>query len=431
MGGDSGGPLFDLEGRVIGVNSLVTGSMQGNVHVHIDVYHKNWKKLNDGEDWAAKGNTKGKQSQTALPLPELDSTLLKQRGGKRQPELERNHDVIREAFREAVEPASKSTVRILIDGKPAMLGTVVAADGLIVTKASALSGGGKVTLSLASLWSGVRHTLSTWTGQVAVAGGGVAAATVVVLAVAPHITSLQAPEDTLVTPRPNAAATAPPPGAPGSPTPGGGRATGGAAPAVPGATPGGTAESGGPSSSQGPDGSTASAPWSASPDVIDRNNPGRAAVTLSLSPAGSLTRGTASTLVLSLTNDGRTAGETPGEGPATARVTAELALPRGVTLRAPGAGDHWQCAAISSGAVCHRPSLPAGWTTTARIPVTVAPDAESGVPWATVTSTNIGSRTVESTSGVTGTADDRSDVAPSRTADQDGHDSQDGRAEDD
>jgi len=293
-----------------------------------------------------------------------------------------------------------------------------------------LTGGGKVTLSLASLWSGVRHTLSTWTGQVAVAGGGVAAATVVVLAVAPHITSLQAPEDTLVTPRPNAAATAPPPGAPGSPTPGGGRATGGAAPAVPGATPGGTAESGGPSSSQGPDGSTASAPWSASPDVIDRNNPGRAAVTLSLSPAGSLSRGTASTLVLSLTNDGWTASETPGEGPATARVTAELALPRGVTLRAPGAGDQWQCAASSSGAVCRHPSVPAGWTTTARIPVTVAPDAESGVPWATVTSSNIGTRTVQSTSGVTGTAtaDGRSDVAPSRTADQD---SQDGRPEDD
>jgi serine protease Do len=82
-------------------------------------------------------------------MPELDSMLLKQQkqgGGKQTGQLERNHDPIREAFREAVEPVSKSVVRVLIDGKSAMLGTVVGADGLIVTKASALTG--KVTCKL-------------------------------------------------------------------------------------------------------------------------------------------------------------------------------------------------------------------------------------------------------------------------------------------
>ncbi len=44
------------------------------------------------------------------------------------------------AFREVVSPASKSTVRILCDGKDTALGVVVAADGWILTKANDLNG---------------------------------------------------------------------------------------------------------------------------------------------------------------------------------------------------------------------------------------------------------------------------------------------------
>src|SRR5437868_11887239 len=44
------------------------------------------------------------------------------------------------AFRSVVARPSQSTARILCDGKEAALGTIVAADGWIVTKASLLKG---------------------------------------------------------------------------------------------------------------------------------------------------------------------------------------------------------------------------------------------------------------------------------------------------
>ncbi|MEX0716212.1 MAG: PDZ domain-containing protein [Planctomycetaceae bacterium] len=52
----------------------------------------------------------------------------------------RNGSSVREAFRSVVAEPSKATVRVLADKKPVALGLVVAADGLVLTKASELDG---------------------------------------------------------------------------------------------------------------------------------------------------------------------------------------------------------------------------------------------------------------------------------------------------
>ena len=49
LGGDSGGPLFDLQGRVIGIHSRIGASEDENFHVTVRAFHRDWEKMVAGE----------------------------------------------------------------------------------------------------------------------------------------------------------------------------------------------------------------------------------------------------------------------------------------------------------------------------------------------------------------------------------------------
>ncbi len=51
IGGDSGGPLFDLSGRLIAVHSRIGNDVADNLHVPIDHYDLTWDRLAAGEAW--------------------------------------------------------------------------------------------------------------------------------------------------------------------------------------------------------------------------------------------------------------------------------------------------------------------------------------------------------------------------------------------
>ncbi|MGI9516262.1 MAG: S1C family serine protease [Pirellulaceae bacterium] len=51
IGGDSGGPLFDLQGRVIGIHSSIGSSIAENRHVSITTFRRHWDRLIAGEQW--------------------------------------------------------------------------------------------------------------------------------------------------------------------------------------------------------------------------------------------------------------------------------------------------------------------------------------------------------------------------------------------
>lgn len=51
VGGDSGGPLFDLDGKVIGIHSRIGPNIAYNVHVPVTTYRETWDRLAKGESW--------------------------------------------------------------------------------------------------------------------------------------------------------------------------------------------------------------------------------------------------------------------------------------------------------------------------------------------------------------------------------------------
>lgn len=75
MPGDSGGPLFDLDGRVIGISSWIERSLQANYAVPVELYRAAWERLLADEVWdrdrsqgSARGNVPRSHEATRLGL---------------------------------------------------------------------------------------------------------------------------------------------------------------------------------------------------------------------------------------------------------------------------------------------------------------------------------------------------------------------------
>lgn len=51
IGGDSGGPLFNIKGELIGIHSRIGADVKDNMHVPIDVFEDDWERLKKGEAW--------------------------------------------------------------------------------------------------------------------------------------------------------------------------------------------------------------------------------------------------------------------------------------------------------------------------------------------------------------------------------------------
>lgn len=79
VGGDSGGPLFDMHGRVIGINSRIGKEMAENHHVPVNPFKESWDKLAAGEVFG--GSKFGPGPQPAKGTPFIGVTFDREAEG--------------------------------------------------------------------------------------------------------------------------------------------------------------------------------------------------------------------------------------------------------------------------------------------------------------------------------------------------------------
>ena len=53
IGGDSGGPLFGLDGKIVGIHSSIGQSLTNNNHAGIDGFREDWDRIHAGEHGAS------------------------------------------------------------------------------------------------------------------------------------------------------------------------------------------------------------------------------------------------------------------------------------------------------------------------------------------------------------------------------------------
>jgi serine protease Do len=54
IGGDSGGPLFDMRGQVVGIHSRISDSTVENFHVPAKAFVESWARLAKGDEWGGR-----------------------------------------------------------------------------------------------------------------------------------------------------------------------------------------------------------------------------------------------------------------------------------------------------------------------------------------------------------------------------------------
>lgn len=142
MGGDSGGPLMDLAGNLIGINSRIKKDIDENYFVPSEVIQTRWRDLLRLEKVDSKLSRQH-------PLPQSGMTTDSALG---ELEWDRNASPIGQALEFLYRDRASSMVRVN-DGKRSVAGTIVSADGLVVAKLSEIKkfdAGDALTISTAT-----------------------------------------------------------------------------------------------------------------------------------------------------------------------------------------------------------------------------------------------------------------------------------------
>lgn len=98
IGGDSGGPLFDLSGKLIAIHSSIGDSIAENRHVTVGAFKRDWKRLAAGESWGE--------------LPDLNEPGKSKKPGKMGVRVDRTATNARIREVKLGSPAEESGIRV-------------------------------------------------------------------------------------------------------------------------------------------------------------------------------------------------------------------------------------------------------------------------------------------------------------------------------
>lgn len=121
--GDSGGPLFDMGGRVIGIHSHGTQSLAVSMQAPIDTLIEEWTELKEGK---------------VTQISRMDGWAISLASRVAQGSSLSQGDTMRGLWAEVVEPVNSSVIQVFVGDEQRALGTVVAPD-MVITKYSELS----------------------------------------------------------------------------------------------------------------------------------------------------------------------------------------------------------------------------------------------------------------------------------------------------
>jgi serine protease Do len=138
MPGDSGGPLFNLEGQVVGICSYINRGIEENYYPSVDNIKKNWDKLIKGENLNPDSHM-GFGSSTKEAVSKNKPFVLK--GGKST----LNKILSAKSFK--VKKAVVSIQSLDNDETKSTLGTIISKDGYVIAKSSQVNSS-EITVTL-------------------------------------------------------------------------------------------------------------------------------------------------------------------------------------------------------------------------------------------------------------------------------------------
>jgi serine protease Do len=138
IGGDSGGPLFDLSGNLIAIHSRIGNDVEENLHIPIDNYSNSWDRLVAGESWGTlpgfrpvlgvQGNSRIEEAVIDVVRPSSaaskagvqEGDIIKEFGDRKITDFQSLKEAVAETM-----PGENVRVRGLRDGRPVFFRVVI------------------------------------------------------------------------------------------------------------------------------------------------------------------------------------------------------------------------------------------------------------------------------------------------------------------